>query len=159
MVNIPFVTRSSKWFVFRMYLSNYRVFQRTGCFRFELNWCVWSPFFRDMSVVGGTGRFLTLWRSLEGFRCEQVVFKKTRLCWKSSGKIVKNVSHCQTMQNPNHWIEKNRYCVFFLKKKNSKPHVSTQYLFHRHGYVWNDFFELDINFLPKLSQLKIWFVF
>ena len=37
-----------------------------------------EPILGDISVVGGAGRFLTLWRSVGGSVGEQVVFMKTR---------------------------------------------------------------------------------
>ena len=45
--------------------------------------------FWDVRGEGGSGLFLTFWRSLGESPSEQDVFKKTRVCSKSSGKIVK----------------------------------------------------------------------
>ena len=61
---------------------------------------------KDMSVVDGSGRLLTFWKSLSGSPGEQDVFEKTCFCQKSMGQIVKHVSHCQTTQYPIHWNEK-----------------------------------------------------
>ena len=58
------------------------------------------PILEDVWGEGGSGLFLTFWRSLGGSPGEQAVFMNTRFCSKLSGKMVKQVSHCQTMQYP-----------------------------------------------------------
>ena len=84
-----------------------------------------------MTVVGGSGLFLTIWRSLGGPPGEQNVFKKTRF-WSKSWENGKKVSHYQTTPYPIHWNEKN-FVVPCFRKVLKTTHFDA-FLFHRIGY-------------------------
>ena len=61
-------------------------------FSFRLKFVGLEPILEN---VGGSGLFLTFWRSMGGSLGEQDVFNKTRVCSKSLGKIVK----CDSLSN------------------------------------------------------------
>ena len=79
-----------------------------------------------MTVVGGSGLFLSFWRSLGGPLGEQDVLKNTFL------NLVKNLSHCQTTPYPIHWNEK--IDIACLRKVLKTHSFLTLFLFHRIGY-------------------------
>ena len=79
----------------------------------------------------GSGLFLTFWKSLGGSPGKQDVFKKTRCCSKSSGKIV---NMCLIVKQRNIQSIGTKNLDIACLVKCLKPHVSSQKLFHRIGY-------------------------